>query len=237
MVTLKKKLRTHAVNFSASVPPVRSLYKWEHDRVQPRLQAYFGDRSNRARYGSDAPRFAERLWVAPRHVQHAAFGIGRSGRVETGSWPTGHQRPIEEDPVLCAAVARWMIGLPWEETGEVERMERVIRRKGTVKGCGTRKDILARCAQLDAIFEVIKREQRVRPHGEVVPQTFREWGGIGMHIGPHGIPIRAENGRHRFAIAWILEIPLIPVRIGVVHHSALHLLNDLRHPSPRGSPY
>jgi len=229
MSALKKRLRRQALNLSVSVPQVRSIYKLEHDHVRPRLQAYFSDRSNRTRFGPGAPKFAERLWVDPRHVQHVAFGIGRSGRVEAGSWPTGSQRPIEEDPVLRAAVARWVIGLPWEETGEVERMERVIRRKGAIKGCDTRRSILARCAQLDAIFEVIEREQRVRPQKEVAPGAFREWGGIGMHIGPGGIPIRAENGRHRFAIARILGINKIPVRVGVVHLSALHLLEVLRH--------
>lgn len=100
--------------------------------------------------------------------------------------------------------------------------------EGTIKGCRTREDILARCARLDDIFHVLERERRVRPQGELEPGTFRELGGIGMHIGKYGVPVRATNGRHRFAIARILKIPRIPVRVGLVHRTALDLLPTLR---------
>ncbi len=161
-------------------------------------------------------------------VQHVLLGVDASGRVVLGTWPTAGQRPIDDDLILQSSIARWVHGLPWEETGEVERMERAIRRKGPIKGCRTRQEILDRCAQLDGIFEMIRQEGRLRPHGELEPGTFRELGGIGMHIGVDGTPVRSANGRHRFAMARILQIPRIPVRVGLVHHTALPLLPELR---------
>jgi hypothetical protein len=227
-VTLIRVSRKHVATAVQSVPPVVSLYRWQRDRVGPRLHAYVHDRRNRARYGPEAPMFAERLWVDPRQVQHYLLGIGGSGHVRLEAWPTSAQTPIEDDPILKTSIARWALGLPWEETGELERMERIIEQRGPIKGCRTRADILERCARLDEIFHMIEREGRVRPLVEIEPQTFREFGGIGMHIGEGGVPVRDVNGRHRFAMARILQISPIPVRIGVVHHSALRLLPELR---------
>lgn len=207
--------------------PISELNK---SPLAPRAYATVRDSWNRVRYGSDSPRFAERLWTDPRQVTHFARKgvIWRSAQVLRG-WTLDDAQPIEDDPIVKAAIARWVTGLPWEETGELERMDRVIAQLGEHSGCRTRAEVLGRCRRLDEIFRMIERERRVRPQGEVEPDAFRELGGIGMHIGPGGRPLRAGNGRHRFAIAWILRIPLIPVRVGLVHESALPLIPALRH--------
>lgn len=198
----------------------------------PRLHAAGQDAINRVRFGPGAPRFAERLWVDPARVHHfdRQGTVWRSARVVVEAWPTANQQPIDRDPVLRTSIARWVDGLPWERTGELERMERAIERLGPVSGCRTRQDILERCERLDGLFRVIEREGRVRRQAEVEPDTFREFGGIGMHLGPDAVPIRAGNGRHRFAIARILELSVVPVRIGSVHHSAMASLDALRRP-------
>jgi hypothetical protein len=210
------------------LPGVRAAYRSRH--AVP-VHAFVLDRWNRIRYGPSAPRFAERLWVDPHDVQ--AFGlpatIWGSARVRH-DWPARAIRPLDEDPVLRSAIARWRDGLPWEQTGEFEMMERTIERFGHHDGTRTREDIVRRCAQLDEVFRAIERERRVRPQAEVEPGAFRELGGIGMHIGPGGAPIRTNNGRHRFAMAWILGIERIPVRIGMVHRSAIEHLDALRQP-------
>jgi len=230
--TVKGVLRRKASAVAIGVPVLRRLYQWERHQVRPRGYAIARDVSNRMRYGPNAPRLGERLWIDPTRVGHflvSGSSLADSGRVEAGAY-FNRLQPIGDDPILQAAEARWVNGLPWEETGEIERMERAIRERGPIKGCRTRADILERCARLDDIFRTVEREARLRPQGEVEPGTFREVGGIGMHIGPGGTPIRAANGRHRFAMVRILALPLIPVRIGVVHESALPLLKDLRRP-------
>jgi hypothetical protein len=225
-----RALRRGVSGAAHTVPGMGSLRRFEHHRLRPLGVALVQDRRNRARFGPEAPRFAERLWIDPMDVRHMLLGVVGSGRLELGAWPVADERPIEDDRILQTSIARWVHGLPWEETGEVERMEHAIRRKGPIKGCRTREDILNRCARLDAIFETIQREGRLRPHGEVERGTFREQGGIGMHIGVDGIPVRSANGRHRFAMARILRIPRIPVRVGLVHHTALARYPELRLP-------
>lgn len=230
---MKEALHRRVATVLVHVPGLRSLHHWERERVRPRLHAPIRDRANERRYGPEAPRFAERLWIDPLAVEHfvvAGSSLSDSGRVTFDDFAEGQRQPIDDDPIMQAAVARWRDGRPWEETGEIERMERAIRRKGPIKGCRTHADIMARCARLDAIFSMIQRERRVRAQPELDPRAFREVGGIGAHVGPDGVPIRAANGRHRFAMARILGIRSIPVRVGLVHASALPMLDRLRRP-------
>jgi hypothetical protein len=188
------------------------------------------DSGNRERFGPAAPRFAEEIWIDPSEVEHFDRGgrLWDSARVVGGVWPLKRRAAIEDDIIYQACLARWVHGLPWAATGEVDRMEMAIARRGTVQGCRTRTDILARCDRLDVLFKTIERERKVRQQSEVEPGGFRAVGGIGVHLGPHGIPIRAQNGRHRFAIARILRIPLIPARIGIVHRTALEKFEEFR---------
>ena len=210
------------------LPGVRRAYRSRH--VVP-IHAFILDRRNRLAYGPQAPRFAERLWIDARSV--ASFlprgTVWWSARVRS-DWPTGSQLPMDEDPVYRIAVARWRDGLPWEETGEIELLERSIARSGHHDGARTREDILRRCARLDELYRTVERERRILPHGQVVRGAFREMGGIGMHIGPGGEPVRGFNGRHRFAIARLLGLRTIPVRVGLVHRSAIPHLDALRTP-------
>jgi hypothetical protein len=219
-----------------SIPGLRAFFR---SAYAPRAWALARDPWNRIRFGPDAPRFAERLWIDPLAVEHFdRRGLSwNSGSVVTGEWSGATQRPIESDPILASSIAHWVDGVPWEETGEIERIERAMqrKRKGQLRPWTSREDVLRRYRELDEAFLSIQREGRVRTQGEVEPGAFRELGGIGMHIGPGGVPIRAGNGRHRFAIARILRIPRIPVRVGLVHRSAIALLPDLRK-APPGEP-
>jgi hypothetical protein len=215
-----------------SVPGIRQVYRW---RRMPHFHASIQDGLNRLRWGPDAPRFAECAWIDPMTVRwfDRKGTIWRSATVVSGNWDLTSQRPIEQDPVLRIASAHWIEGLSWEQAGEIERMEQTIARLGSHEGCRTRVDIVERCTRLDAMFETIAREGKLRTQAEVEPGCYREMGGIGMHFGPGGQPIRAGNGRHRFAIAMILGLKVIPVRVGAVHHSAIDRLASIRRAPPR----
>jgi len=228
---VRNALRKGLAHVPVALPAARAAYRWQEERVAAPLVAAVRDRRNQARFGLDAPRLGEMLWVDPSEVRHYALlggALSGSARVHAATWPPGRLQPIDDDPVMRTSVARWVHDLPWEDTGEVERMERAIARKGPLKGCRTRADILRRCERLDEIYRTVERDGRLRPHAEMEPGGLRELGGIGMHIGPDGTPVRAENGRHRFAIGRILQLPKIPVRVGVVHRSDLPLLAALR---------
>lgn len=231
---LKRQIRQRFNEASRASPRVAEFHRWARDQAQPRLRAAGRDSANRARHGPPSPRFAELIWISPRDVTLSAMGAGvrSSARVVRDWWPAGSMTPLEEDPVYRTAVARWVEGRPWDETGEIERMEQLLARKGPVKGLLTTDDIRRRCEDLDDLFATFEAEGRLRTQVELDPRAFREFGGIGMHLGPGGEPIRAENGRHRFAMAHILGLDRIPARIGMVHVSALPELPRLRSSPP-----
>ncbi len=119
----------------ALIPGVRTLSRWERYRIRP-IYAYFLDRRNRAVTGLALP--------ATRSAYGSIHGMcitTCSGSAGPEAWkhptlPIAAQQPIEEDPVLQASIAHWIHGLPWEQTGEVERMERAIRKKGQSRAAG-----------------------------------------------------------------------------------------------------
>jgi hypothetical protein len=230
---LRARIKRQAHYIGTALPFLRTGYRVGRELVRPRLHAIQLDLSNRIDFGPGAPRFAERLHVDPRKVEwydRRGDPFTSSAHVVSGAWPPQGAAPLLEDDVLQAAIRRWCDGLAWEETGEIERMERAIERYGPVKGCRGREDILRRCAELDRIFEVVAAAGELQPHSAHNPGTFREFGGIGMHVGPDGVLIRGGNGRHRFAMGWVLGLTSIPVRLGLVHRDAVDLLVRLRQP-------
>ncbi len=198
------------------------------------------DRKNMLKYGPSAPRFAEIFWVSPldceRYLALALFreqlGITRQqarARVITTPWPEEHVQKVTELSLFKNCYRRWVEGLSWAETGEYERMEELIRedQRGISHGCRNRSDIIRRCENLDQIFIVARREGRLRSGSEIDPAhdwTARE---MLVHVGPGGLLYKGGEGMHRFAIAYILEIPF-PANFGCVHQSALADLNRLR---------
>jgi hypothetical protein len=206
------------------------LYRWQHDVLRPRYTAFIRDTANIHHYGPAAPKFAERIWVEPTAVLEWSDrgSVWDSARIQSEDWFAASVHPIESDPIVAASEARWVKGSTWEATGEVERMMEVIRIQGSSDGCRTEREIMLRCARLDALFETIARERRIRTRAEISKMAFREFGGIGLHIGPGGRVIRTKQGRHRFAIARILELPIVPARIGVVNRANVDMVHGLR---------
>jgi hypothetical protein len=186
------------------------------------------DRWNRLPYGPQAPRRSERLWVDPLAVQHAtAYLPAASGRV-VRRWPPAALVPIEEHLHVRFALRHWRDGVPWEDTGLYEYMAERIRVRGQQDGCRNDSDVVARCRRLDELHEQVGREVRLRTRQELDPAGFREDGGILMHLGPAWEPVVGDNGKHRLTVARLHRLPVVPVRVGVVHVDALPLLPALR---------
>jgi len=184
--------------------------------------------ANRIRYGREAPRPNERLWVDPSSVVNALDGLPvRSGAV-ISQWPPAELIPFDEHVHVRFALAHWRDGVPWEETGAYDYMLERIRVRGQQDGCRDLADVRRRYVRLDELFETAQRERRLRTRTELDETAREEDGGILMHIGPHGTPAIGDGGKHRLTIAKLLELPVVPVRVGYVHRDAVPLLRELR---------
>jgi hypothetical protein len=189
------------------------------------------DVGNVLRHGRRAPRRAERIWVDPRAVRetYAGFDSADSGRVIAGEWPR-QARSVEDYYKLHACRRRWVDGVGWTETGIFDELLERIRIDGDVDGCRTIEDLEHRYRTLDEIYEAVRCERRLRTRDELPGPTFRESGGVLVHIGDRGQPIFGHRGGHRFVMALLLNLAVIPAQLGVVHPAGLSALSQYRRP-------
>jgi hypothetical protein len=195
------------------------------------VRAVRRDVGNVLRHGARAPRRAERIWVDPHAVREtfAGFDTADSGRVIGGEWPR-RTRSVDEYYKLHACRRRWVDGVGWTDTGIFDELLERIRIDGDVDGCRTIEDLEQRYRRLDEIYEAVRCERRLRSRDELPGPTFREAGGVLVHIGDRGQPIFGHRGGHRFVMALLLNLAVIPAQLGVVHPAGLSALSHYRRP-------
>ena len=196
---------------------------------QSRTGIAITDTTNRLRFGQDAPRVAQLIWVEPAAC-HVALNISEalgpaspslSGRVRGGDWDL-QVRPVADVEKIAFGLRHWRDGVPWEETGAYEHMMRLIAERGRpVDRCSTLEDVIARYERLDAIYDEVLREGRLKPRAELSHGAFRERKGILIHVSRHSTPIFGGSSNNRFAMALALGLPAMPAQLGVVHAQAV----------------
>jgi len=200
---------------------------------------------NRVRFGPEAPLSDECLWIDPRKITHSyrpdpksgtapLFRRHASGKVVGGDWDRS-VIALGQNPKYKACIARYRDGVPWEETGLYEEMLARIKRHGSFDGLRSFEDIERRYATLDKVAQDARRTGRLKARRELDGSYFRrEHGGVMAHIARDGTLLRGGGGQHRFALAKALDLPLIPVQLGVIHRNAFEagILGDLRKRPP-----
>ena len=202
-------------------PDGRVTAAWLPRFARTRLTAWRRDRGNRARYGAEAPRFAERIWIDPHSLHHAVVGLSRedSGRVWEGAWPPppGEIVPLMELSKIRSAIEHFRDGVPWGETAHYRE----------TKGVGKYADP-AYWGRYEELYERVRRAGGLKTRPRVNPGNFRERGGILVHIGPDGTLYHGDGGNRRLAVALALGLERVPAQVGWVAGDALGVLADLR---------
>lgn len=204
-------------------------------------RAFWIDTLNRVRFGPQAPRYAERIWIHPsrcrQYIEAADLAAQLGARVRQLSgrvvenWPEELEQPFENHPKLTYCWAHWREGKDWAESGAIDFMlSRIaVSPTGVTDKCRTTEDVNARFATLDRIWDEVRARGSLPTQQELDPENYREVGGILVHLGPDGDPIFSGAGCHRFAMAMLLDVPF-PAQLGCVHVSALKHLPALRMP-------
>lgn len=204
-----------------------------------RLRAFWIDAWNRLRFGANAPKYAERIWVDPRqcgkYIEAAdlARHFGASTRQMSGrvvaTWPEFLEQTFDQHPKLTYCWSRWRDNKSWKDAGAIDFMlSRIaISKTGVTDQCRTPEDVAQRFNKLDVIWSEVKARGSLPSREDLDANNFREVGGVLMHLGPDGEPIFSGAGCHRFAMALMLDAPF-PAQLGVVHRSALERLHQLR---------
>jgi len=196
-----------------------------------RLYPLIREKKNILLYRDDAPLYAERIVVDPSKIKESVR-LGSqtysSGKVIKKNSRFIDTIPVTEERIIKKCIQHWQYGLSWEKTGLIDELMDLILKHGSYDGCKTLEDVKSRYKRLDDIFYSVKKENRLRHRNEVTQNSFREEGGILIHIGPSNDLYFGGNGNHRLAMALILKLEKIPVQLGAVHINALEYLNMLR---------
>jgi hypothetical protein len=173
--------------------------------------------ANRRRYVAPANPYSV-IWIDTKDVTvKLRPGVGRGwipGTIEDGDWDHRVLQLSTSPPIkYVGMVEHFKDGLPWAETSLFKRKyESLLRERGDVLGFTSMED-LARYyeSRIDPLFN------KIRERGFMVPSVLRRVSAICIMIGRDGQLIAGDGGNHRFAIAKILELDSIPVRIAARH--------------------
>lgn len=218
----------HSSALTTRSHPFRSLSRAIEANVPAKVLRDWG---NRLRFGPTAPLSDECLWVDPRQITHAytpdpaagapRLGRQQSGQVLGGDWDLS-RHPVGNNIKYRACMAHFRDGVPWEETGLYDELVIRISRSGVYDDLRNQADVDKRYTALDALAQEAQTLGRLRARTELGAAYFRrEHGGVLVHVARDGTVLRAGGGQHRFALAKALELPLMPVQLGVTHKQAV----------------
>ncbi|MCP1727881.1 hypothetical protein J2T60_001881 [Natronospira proteinivora] len=136
------------------------------------------------------------------------------GRVEDGRWDL-QRRKVLHTGILADQLAEHFIqGKPWAACAIWAHKRARLEEKGRIDGCRSEKQLLARYHRLDALYEQIRQEGRLQSAEErgapVTDDLF-------VSIDREGGFLFGHGGSHRLAMAQLLDLSTIPVRVLMRH--------------------
>lgn len=138
------------------------------------------------------------------------FSVWESrGEIIGGDWDK-ESKPVDNMEKYQAVRQRFCEGKSWEETGIIDHLYGSIKKTGSADGCKTRAELKQRYRNIDDLYESMKKNG-YKPENHGTNEYIR------VHIGRQGELIFASGGRHRLAIAKILNLKRIPVRVLARH--------------------
>ncbi len=201
-----------------------------------KMKIYAQDAKNKLKYGLNAPVHLESIWINPQEInsfipkEEIKRITGKNRQEASGMVIDGAEireiTPLEEDFRFRYSIERWKENRDWHEIGVFEYMK-----TETVKYADYSQDQLEeRYETFDNLFKEIKKDGRIKTRKELNASNFREENGILVHIGKDGELLFGGIGFHRFSIAKVLGLQMIPCCIGVVDKNSIHLLKKFRSP-------
>ncbi len=175
------------------------------------------------------------LWVDPADIRYACIWGPDSyrkfedrGKILGGSWDSNVEE-FESLDVYRGLREHFVEGKPWSQTDYYQRVLGQVLGGHHKRGMTTRTDVDARCAELDRLYRQINDdgyksldEVRARPTTSTGYEDE-----VSVRIGRDG-DLLFEDGRHRLAIAKILGVERIPVKVTVRHSEWFDFVCEVR---------
>lgn len=170
---------------------------------------------------------------AGRHLQYVRrpwyYRWADHGDVIGGNWDVREVKFTE--------LAEWKLveerfdeGIPWKETSVYDDLVASIERGHRVYGCSTVEELHERFRYLTALKESIASDGYRRVNEDASDGNVPDGVGVGhdgeapldevtIDIGRDGELLHHTNGRHRLALAKVLDVPEIPVLVKLRHEN------------------
>jgi 2-polyprenyl-3-methyl-5-hydroxy-6-metoxy-1,4-benzoquinol methylase len=225
-------------------------------RLRPRVQPFL-DRhprlmslAGRARFSlwrmrvrARASRWSESVdpdrtyWVNPDIIEYAFESetiedrdkYEYRGRVVGGDWDQRRVRFTEYGVgVYRGLEARFIRGLPWEETAFYQRVLSLMADGCYLWDCRNKADFDERCRRLDALFMDMKTHgyRSQQDIARLEKDLLKAEDEITVRVGRGGA-LLFEDGQHRLAMAKLLNIEQIPIKITARHSDWVRFKREL----------
>lgn len=168
--------------------------------------------------------------ISTASISHKCYGVLKHERKKgrffrTGDWDRVI-KPIAEvqksDPRYLFYKEHLFDNVPIKQTtAYAYHRERQLAGRPR-RGFETKEAVLVRLQGYVQIFRSIEHAGKITPGYELMGRRGDE---IGCILGRNGEVLKLANGNNRFAIASILELPVVPVQIYFMH---ANLLGDVR---------
>jgi hypothetical protein len=233
---LREVLDTDVPRSAFTIPILEKAWKLSLMR-----RAMVQDLAQMMRYGSNAPKLCERVYVDIRKVNYWLPPNGdwwrESGRVLGGDWEGGIES-LDTNCTLTYSKMHWQEGKDWENIREIllEQGSVGIAEFAVLESLGssseTKRNVArARLASYESLYLELSATRRFKSRSELSVPHFREHGGILIHFDSKGRLIFGARGNHRFSIAKLLDLSRVPVMVGLVHPTVKKKWRDLTLPS------
>ncbi|TKJ32798.1 MAG: hypothetical protein CEE38_22195 [Planctomycetes bacterium B3_Pla] len=164
-------------------------------------------------------------YISPNIMKNTIYGpadvpnpAAVSGMIKGGDWDR-RTLPVEELDIIRGAKDRFVKGIAWEQTEYYQSHLDRISNGEPWRGCKSKEDLDAYCARFDRLYQAIKNNG-YKPQSEILKNEYGITGAteheITVHIDRDGHYLFCD-GRHRLAIALVLGIDKIPVKVCIRH--------------------
>lgn len=172
-------------------------------------------------------------WVSPERIVFSSlkeFSIyGFKGRVIGGNWDSLEKR-FEHLDIFIAFKQVLIEGKDWTETIFYQRILDRLNKGEILWGCTDQNDLNQRCKDLQLLYQNIRRDGYKSQH-EIMQiagcfDSLRLDDEVIVSVGRHG-DLLFSNSAHRLAIAKLLGVEKIPVKIAVRHPEWMRFRQEL----------
>ena len=180
------------------------------------------------------------IFVDPKEVQYSIMGTfdkwKHMGQIRNGDWDLTDNQ-FTERALVTALFERFEEDRDWSDIAWVQNaIEAVNTGKSTWNGCRSAEDVEDRCVSVDELFRQIRTEgfksqseiHKADIKSILLSGSFdRSKTDIAVAIGRNG-EFLFIDGNHRLAIAHMLNLDQIPVRVVVRHEMWQEIREEIR---------